>query len=149
MEAMAIDPSQPITADRVEAWLGYQAKFLIRDQDTKFTAAFDAVFEADGTTIVQTPVRAPNANAFAERWVRTVREDCLDGLLITGPRHLERVLTDYIGHYNFERTHRGLDLATPAPCHRTPHPDSTTRPRTIGRRDRLGGLVHEYYADAA
>lgn len=127
----------------------YQAKFLIRDRDTKFTAAFDAVFEADGVTIVQTPVQAPNANAFAERWVRTVREDCLDWLLITGPRHLERVLTDYIDHYNFERPHRGLDLATPVPSDRAPPPDETDRPRTIRRRDRLGGLVHEYHADAA
>lgn len=68
---------------------GYQAKFLIRDRDTKFSATFDAVFEADGVTILQTPVQAPNANAFAERWVRTVRQDCLDWLLISGPRHLE------------------------------------------------------------
>ena len=61
---------------------------MSRDRVTKFTAAFDAVFETEGVTIVQTPVQAPNANAFAERWVRTVRQDCLDWLLITGPRHL-------------------------------------------------------------
>jgi transposase InsO family protein len=128
---------------------GYKAKFLIRHRDTEFTAAFDAVFEADGVTILRTPVQAPNASAFAERWVRTAREDCLDWLLITGPRHLERVLTEYIHHYNFERPHRGLLLETPVPIDRAPSPDETDRPRTIRRRDHLGGLVHEYYADAA
>jgi transposase InsO family protein len=128
---------------------GYEPGFLIRDRDTKFTAAFDAVFEADGVRIVQTPIQAPNANAFAERWVRSAREDCLDWLLITGPRHLERVLAEYIDHYNSERPHRGLDLDTPVPIDRTVRPEETEQPRTIRRRDRLGGLVHEYYADAA
>jgi hypothetical protein len=70
-------------------------------------------------------------------------------LLITGPRHLERVLTEYVHHYNSERPHRGLDLATPVPSHEAPDPDDTDRSRTIRRRDRLGGLVHEYYTDAA
>jgi transposase InsO family protein len=128
---------------------GFLAKFLIRDRDTKFTTAFDGVFEADDVTIIQTPVQAPNANAFAERWVRTVREDCLDWLLITGPRHLERVLTDYISHYNRERPHRGLGLAAPVRSDRAPDPDDADRPKTIRRRDCVGGLVHEYYAAAA
>jgi putative transposase len=69
--------------------------------------------------------------------------------LITGPRHLDRVLTEYIHQYNFERPHGGLDLATPVPFDRGPDPNQTDRPKTIRRRDRLGGLVHEYYADAA
>jgi len=69
-------------------------------------------------------------------------------MLITGPRHLERVLTDYIHHYNFERPHRGLDLATPVPPDRAPDPNAD-RSRTIRRRDRLSGVVHEYYTDAA
>jgi putative transposase len=76
-------------------------------------------------------------------------EDCLDWLLITGPRHLERVLTEYVHHYNHERPHRGLSLATPVQPDRAPLRDETDRPKTIRRRDRLGGLVHEYYADAA
>jgi hypothetical protein len=72
--------------DATTPWL------LICDRDSKFTRAFDDVFTADGTQIITTPVQAPNANAFAERWVRTVREECLDWMLIRGRRHLERVL---------------------------------------------------------
>ena len=78
-------------------------KFLIRDRDTKFTAAFDAVFTAAGVRIIKMPVQAPRANALAERWIASARRECLNRMLITGERHLRVVLSEYIDHYN---THR-------------------------------------------
>jgi putative transposase len=88
-------------------------RLLIHDRDTKFGGAFDEVFRSAGCKVIRTPVRAPNANAYAERWVRTVRVDCLDHLLIVGRRHLERVLCVYVRHYNEHRPHRALGLAPP------------------------------------
>src|SRR5207247_8617094 len=85
-------------------------RFLIHDRDSKFTAAFDEVFRSEGITVIHTPVQAPQANAYAERFVRTVRNECLDWLLILGRRHLEHVLRVCIQHYNQERRHRGLAL---------------------------------------
>jgi putative transposase len=117
---------------------GRRVRFLIRDRDTKLTANFDEVFASIGVETIVTPVRSPKANAFAERWVRTVREDCLDHLLLVSRRHLERVLAEYIRHYNEARPHRSLDLATPHPAKVSP---------TVGairRRDIIGGLIHEY-----
>jgi putative transposase len=73
--------------------------FLIHDRDTTFSRAFDDVFRAEGIKVIRTPVQAPNANAFAERWIRTVRADCLDRILILGRRHLEHVLGVYRRHY--------------------------------------------------
>ena len=125
--------------------MGEQAgrfQLLIRDRDAKFTAAFDHVFTADGIRVIRTPVRAPKANAYAERWVRTVRTECLDWLLIRNRRHLEHVLAVYVEHYNSARPHRSLDLQTPLPAHRPPA--RTGRVGQIERVDRLGGLIHEY-----
>ena len=85
-------------------------RFLVRDRDSKFTHAFDDVFAADGIQIIKTPIQAPNANAVAERRVRTVRQECLDWMLIWSRRHLERVLGEYVRHDNNERPHRGLAL---------------------------------------
>jgi transposase InsO family protein len=116
-----------------------RVRFLIRDRDTKFTASFDDVFASIGAETILTPVRSPNANAFAERWVRTVREDCLDHLLVVSRRHLEIVLGDYVEHYNRARPHRSLDLTPPRPVAVV---DSAGR---IRRRDILGGLIHEYH----
>jgi transposase InsO family protein len=90
-------------------------RFLIRDRDSKFTRAFDDVFASIGTETILTPVRSSKANAFAERWLRTVREDCLDHLLVVSRRHLERVLAQYVAHYNRTRPHRGFDLTPPHP----------------------------------
>ena len=81
-------------------------RFLIRDRDAKFTTAFDAVFQSEGIQIVQTPARAPKANAFAERLVGTIRPQCLDRILIANQRHLARVLRTYLDHYNSHRPHR-------------------------------------------
>ncbi len=75
-------------------------RFLIRDRDSKFSRAFDEIFRTEGVEIIRTPYRAPNANAFAERWVGTVRRDCLDWLLITSRGQLERVLCVYVEHYD-------------------------------------------------
>ncbi len=94
-------------------------------------------------------IQAPNANAYAERWVRTVREECLDWLLIWGRRHLERVLDEYLRHYNHERPHRSLDLRPPKAVGDGSNPGAVTVAASIQRRDRLGGLVHEYYQVAA
>jgi putative transposase len=123
--------------------------FLLRDRDTKFTRAFDDVFTADGLQVIQTPIQAPNANAVAERWVRTVRQECLDWMLIWGRRHLERVLDEYARHYNDERPHRSLALRPPRGIDIGVAPGGVTSAASVRRRDRLGGLVHEYYQVAA
>jgi putative transposase len=116
-------------------------RFLLRDRDTKFTAAFDAVFAADGVQVLRTPVRAPRANAYAERWVGTVRRELLDRMLILNRRQLEVVLADYVAHFNAHRPHRTLNQAAPLQALPRPAPPSQLRVR---RRDRLGGLIHEY-----
>lgn len=127
--------------------LGDQQPFrlLIHDRDTKFGGAFDEVFRSDGMKVIRTPVRAPNANAYAERWVRTVRADCLDRILIVGRRHLERVLRVYVPHYNEHRPHRALGLIPPDRSTAIPQ---ATLPLGVQRRDLLGGLIHEYEAAA-
>ncbi len=119
-------------------------RFLIHDRDTKFPAAFNTVFTAEGVTIIRTPVRAPNATAFAERWIRSVREECLDKILILGEGHLGRVLKTYITYYNHARPHQGLDQQCPVPLMR-----SAARDSPIERRDILGGVLHDYYRRAA
>jgi putative transposase len=116
---------------------GRQVRFLVRDRDTKFTASFKEVFASIGVETILTPVHSPKANAFAERWVRTVPEDCLDHLLVVSRQHLETVLTKYIEHYNQARPHRRLDLEPPQPA-------LSTAGGSIRRRDVLGGLIHEY-----
>jgi transposase InsO family protein len=120
-------------------------RFLIRDRDSKYSGAFDEVFRSEGIRIVKTPVQAPKANAIAERFVRTVRSECLDWLLILNQRHLEHVLRVYTDHYNRQRPHRALDLRPPNPETETPLPASGE----IQRHDGLGGLIHEYYRAAA
>jgi hypothetical protein len=117
-----------------------QFRFLIRDRDSKFTAAFDEVFAGADIRILRTPVRAPRANAIVERWIGTLRRECLDHLLIIGPRHLKLVLQEYVEHYNVHRPHRSLHQQPPAGV--TP-PRSGAAIRPV-RQDRLGGLVHEY-----
>jgi putative transposase len=121
-------------------------RFLIHDRDGKFSAAFDAVFTGEGVRIVRTPVRAPNANAHVERWVGSVRRECLDRLLIIGRRQLEDVLRIYVQHYNGRRPHRALDLEPPdpTPAVAAARGDPPAAFTTLRRRDLLGGLIHEY-----
>ncbi len=119
------------------------ARFLIHDRDSKFSRAFDDVFRSEGVEIIRTPFRAPNANAFAERWVGTIRRDCLDWLLIARRRQLEHVLRVYVDHYNAHKPHRALGLTPPTAEHRL-HLIGSNPPDQLHRRDRLGGLIHEY-----
>ena len=146
-----------VTAHPTGAWVAQAARnllwdldehagrfrLLIRDRDTKFTAGFDAVFAAAGIEVVRIPPRAPKANAFAERWVRTLRAECLDWVLVFNRRHLERVVAEYVAHYNTARPHRSLDLDVPTPA---PVASVTTLPSAgrVERGDVLGGLIHEY-----
>jgi transposase InsO family protein len=117
--------------------------FLIRDRNAKFTAAFDEVFTGAGVETVKIPPRAPRANAYAERWVGTVRAECLDWTLIRSGQHLQRVLASYLAHYNSGRPHRGIDLDVPVPA---PLGTVTALPTggSVERVDVLGGLIHEY-----
>lgn len=152
------------TSNPDTAWMTQQARnllmdlddcqrrplFLIHDRDKKFPRALDAIFHSEGVTIIRTPIRAPDANAHAERWVGSVRRECLDRLLIFSIRQLEHVLRVYVGHYNRHRPHRALDLRAPdqisAPASRS---DPVASAAAIRRRDLLGGLIHEYEATAA
>ena len=120
--------------------------FLIRDRDAKFTPAFDEVFRTEDARVIVTPVRAPKANAFAERFVRTVRNELPDLTLVTGRRHLVTLLAEYEAHYNSHRPHRGLALETPAgrDAVRSPIPIDMIRPRPA-----VGGFINEYHGRAA
>ena len=118
-------------------------RFLIRDRDTKFTDSFDTVFRSEGIDVIYTPIRAPNANTYAERWIRSVREECLDKLLIINQAHLQRVMREFIRYHNTARPHQGI-------CQQIPIPKSI--PDTTGPlrcRHVLGGIIHDYYRDVA
>ncbi|MGK2851863.1 MAG: integrase core domain-containing protein [Candidatus Limnocylindrales bacterium] len=121
-------------------------RFLIRDRDAKFCRPFDTVLRSEGMRVIRTPVRAPNANAYAERVIETIRAECLDWTLIQGRRHLERTLRIYVEHYNRGRPHRALGLTPPIPAAAEP---ILVSPRDVRRRDLLGGLIHEYHGLAA
>jgi transposase InsO family protein len=120
---------------------GKRFRFLIRDRDTKFTTTFDAVFASIGVEVIRTPVRPPRANANAERFVRGVRHELLDRSLIINQRHATAALAEYEDHFNYHRPHRGLAQAAPL---RSLPPRNRTDIATVRRRDRLGGLIHEY-----
>ncbi len=141
-----------ITTNPNQVWVTQQARqlvwelsdkekplrFLIHDNDRSFCPAFDTVFESEGFHVIPTPVRAPNANAFSERWVRTVREECLDYILIFNAAHLRRVVIEFVDYYNTARPHQGIDQQTPI---------LQARPSrgTIQWRNVLGGIIHDYY----
>jgi putative transposase len=148
-----------VTANPDGAWVTQQARnllmpaqgqrqrFLLRDRDAKLTRAFDEVFGSEGADVLITPVQAPNANAYAERWIRTVRAECLDWLLIIGRGHLEQVLRVYVEHDNAHRPHRALGLKPPDP---PAGPAAMSEDQGhVHRRDRLGGLLHEYHRQQA
>jgi transposase len=144
-----------VTAHPTGAWLVQQARnllmdlddanrrfrFLIRDRDAKFTAAFDAVFTAIDVRVIKTPVGAPRANAIAERFVGSIRRELLDRILVINQQHAEAVLREYAHHYNTHRPHRTLSQTAPL----RPLPQrKMSEAITVRRRDRLGGLLHEY-----
>ena len=147
-----------VTAHPSGAWTAQQArnllmdlgeraerfKFVIRDRDGKFTTAFDGVFAGNGTRVIKTPVRSPRANSYAERFVGTLRRECLDHVLILGERHLREALAEYARHYNVHRPHQGLQQEPPQrqPGHAV---DITAR---IERRQVIGGLISEYHRAA-
>jgi putative transposase len=121
---------------------GKRPQILVRDRDIKLTKAFDEFLRSEGITVIRTPIAAPKAKAHAERWVGSVRRECLDRILILSRRHLEHVLREYVDHHNTHRPHRALNQQPPIPKR------SPSRPPPhhahVYRRDRLGGLLHEY-----
>jgi transposase InsO family protein len=120
-----------------------QFTFLIRDRDTKFTGSFDEVFTTQGVRIVRTPARAPRANAFAERWIRSARRECLDHTLIHGQRHLLTTLGDYVTHYNRHRPHQAR-RQLPPDADTAPPPITDLAAARVRRRTILNGLIGEY-----
>ncbi len=119
---------------------GAPVRFLLHDRDTKYCPAFDRVFAGEG---IEVPYRAPNANAYAERWVRSVREECLDRLVILNEHHLRRVLTEYVAFFNHRRPHQGLGQRCPVPLIGKPPGGE------VQLRDVLGGILHDYERQAA
>ena len=117
-------------------------KIQLRDRDTKFTAAWDAVFTAAGTRILRSPIQAPRANAITERWIGSCRRELLDQTLIWNRRHLLKVLREYEAHHNEHRPHRALNQA--APLKAVPTPVTDLDAIRVRRHDRIGGVIHEY-----
>jgi putative transposase len=117
--------------------------FLIHDRDAKFSTSFNTVFASEGIEAVLTPYPSPKANAYAERWVRTVREECLDRLLILGETHLARVLREYVDYYNQARPHQGIQQRCPIPI------EHSRKEGPVKYRDVLGGIIHDYRREAA
>jgi putative transposase len=146
------------TASPSGEWLAQQARnlswslrerrtplrFLIHDRDGRFTRGSAEIFRTAGLQIIRTPFRAPKANAVAERLIRTVRVECLDRLLLAGRRQLERTLRTFIDHYDTRRPHRALGLTPPQKDRPPLHLAYTDTDKRVRRRDRLGGLIHEY-----
>jgi transposase InsO family protein len=143
-----------VTANPTGEWVAQQARnlmldlgdrvghfrFLIRDRDRKFTATFDEVFKAEGIRVLLTTPQAPRMNAIMERWIGSVRREILDRTLIMNDRHLRKVLSEYEDHFNRHRPHRALNQASPLRA----LPDPIDADIKVTRRDRLGGLLHEY-----
>jgi transposase InsO family protein len=115
---------------------------LIRDNDGKYGPTFDAVLGSAGIEVVHTPLRAPRANAYAERWVRSVREECLNHIILLDQRHLASVLREYEQYFNEARQHQGINQGIPCP------PASRLKTGQVARRDVLGGILHDYYRAA-
>jgi putative transposase len=119
-------------------------RFLVRDRDAKFTRSFDDVFADAGIRVLRTPPQAPRANAFAERWIGTVRRECLDRILIFNERHLLAVLAEYVEHYNTHRPHQSLKQSAPAQRSTQSVIGDDELPTRVERKEVLGGVIHEY-----
>jgi transposase InsO family protein len=116
-------------------------RFLIRDRGGQFSSVFDAVLAGAGIEVIKIAARCPRANAYAERWVRTLRGELTDRMLIFGQRHLRHVLAEYVKHYNHSRPHQALNLSPPRPPATV---IDLAEQRRIRRRPILGGLINEY-----
>ena len=123
---------------------GTAFRYLIHDRDSKFAKSFDQVFEAEGCEIVLTPLQAPDANSYSERWVRTARNECLDHILIFNQTHLVSVLREFEAYYNERRPHQGIEQRTPIMPVSSSQGDGPIRCRDV-----LGGIIHDYYRLAA
>jgi putative transposase len=146
------------TTNPTGVWVGQQARnlmmdlgervgqfrFLIRDRDTKYTTVFDEVFTSEGIEILRSPPQAPRANAYAERWVRTVRRECLARMLIYNPRHLLAILSDYVAHYNEHRPHQSRHQRPPGAADVAPAAVVDLATTRIRREPILNGLINEY-----
>jgi hypothetical protein len=118
---------------------GSSLRFLIHDNDSSFSQAFDAVFIAEGYHVIHTPFQAPNANAYAERWIRSARQECLDHILIFGAAHLKRVIIEFVAYYNRSRPHQGIEQRTPIP------PKHLICEGSVQKKKVLGGIINDYY----
>ena len=129
--------------DSESGTLGHQ-RFLLHDRDTKFCSGFRSILLNSGLKPLRLPARSPNQNAFAERWVRSVKQECLSKLILFSEASLKNVLTEYTAHYHTERNHQGLDNRLI-----DPQPSDLGTARTIKRRQRLGGMLNYYHRAAA
>jgi putative transposase len=132
--------------DNVDGFLGGK-RYLIHDRDPLFTDEFRELLRAAGVNCLKLPAHSPNLNAFAERFVLSIKSECLDKLVLLGERHLRLAIFEFIEHYHLERHHQGLDnqLITPPPLAPTPANDNSP----VVRRERLGGLLNYYHRRAA
>jgi putative transposase len=119
-------------------------RYLLHDRDTKYTASFRAIIASGQVEPLVLPARSPNLNAYAERWVRSVKEECLSKVILFGERSLRRALGEYVEHYHAERNHQGKSNVLLFPCKR-----DIDRKRPVQCRERLGGLLHYYHREAA
>lgn len=146
------------TTNPSKAWVTQQARqmmwkleereppvrFLIRDNDGKYSGALDPIFRSRGIKVITTPKRVPNANACLERWIRPARGECLDKILIINPRHLQRVMCEYVEFYNTARPHQGIEQRIPVQ-----KPGDSQANGPVSCRNVLGGIIHDYYREAA
>jgi putative transposase len=127
------------------------ARYLIHDRDTLFTPHFSEILKAGGVKTLKLPARSPNLNSFAERFVGSIRRECLNHVIPLGEAHLRRIVTEYVAHYNTERNHQGLDnrLLCARPANDVGEPSARDAPCGVKRRQRLGGLLNFYYLQVA
>jgi putative transposase len=140
------EPWMKQTARNVTGWEGELggAGYLIHDRDSKYTQSFDQILNAAGTAVVKLPPHSPNLNAFAERFVKTIKTECVEQFVLFGESALQHVIREYLAHYHAERNHQGIDNAIPFPDLRM-----EAREGTIVKAERLGGLLNFYHRQAA
>jgi putative transposase len=139
-------------ARNVQMWMEdekFEPRFLLRDRDAKFAPAFDTLFSDAGIRIVKAPVQAPNANAFAESWIGSLKRECLDHFTCFSRKHMDHILREYVRFYNRYRPHQGLNNRTLAAAFGEDHPPPD-RPESAPIRCEqfLGGLLRHYHRAA-